>query len=179
MGNLSREIESLLISASNNAIRTNYVKAKIGKSQKNSKCRLYSDRDETISHIISECYKLAQKEYESRHDWVVKVIYWELCKLFKFDNTTKWYMLNPESVLENEMHKILLAFEIQTDHLISTRNPDIAIAGKTTTKKKKHTQKHTKKTKPTKLWILSSLQTTELKWKKAKRKISFWALREN
>ena len=28
---------------------------------------------------------LAQKEYESRHDWVGKVIYWELCKKFEFD----------------------------------------------------------------------------------------------
>ena len=33
--------------------------------------------------------------------------------------TYKWYMHKPASVLENEMHKILLDFEIQTDHLIS------------------------------------------------------------
>ena len=31
---------------------------------------LYSDRDETINHIISECSKLAQKVYKTRHDWV-------------------------------------------------------------------------------------------------------------
>ena len=33
----------------------------------------------------------------------------------------KWYMHNPESTLENEMHKILWDFVIQTDHLISAR----------------------------------------------------------
>ena len=33
----------------------------------------------------------------------------------------KWYMHNPESVLENETHKFLWDFDIQTDHLISTR----------------------------------------------------------
>ena len=33
-------------------------------------------------------------------------------------------MNNPESVLENETHKILWDFEIQTDHLISARRPD-------------------------------------------------------
>ena len=31
---------------------------------------------------------------------------------------------NPESVLENETHKILWDFVIETDHLISARRPD-------------------------------------------------------
>ena len=42
-------------------------------------------------------------------------------------------MLNPESALENEMHKILWDFKIQTDHLISTRRPDLVIIKKTIT----------------------------------------------
>ena len=33
----------------------------------------------------------------------------------------------PESVLKNETHKLLWDFEIQTDHLISTRRPDLVI----------------------------------------------------
>ena len=74
--NLKRETESLLIAAQNNAIRTNHIKARIDKTQQNSKCRLCSDRDETINHIISECSKLAQSEYKARHDWVGKVIHW-------------------------------------------------------------------------------------------------------
>ena len=45
------------------------------KMQQNGKCRLCGDRDETINHIISECSKLAQKEYKTRHDWVGKVIH--------------------------------------------------------------------------------------------------------
>ena len=58
-GNFKREIESLLIAAQNNAIRTNHIKARIDKTQENSKCRLCSDRDETIHHILNECSKLA------------------------------------------------------------------------------------------------------------------------
>ena len=34
-------------------------------------------------------------------------------------------MHNPASVLENEIHKFLWGFEIQTDHIISTRRPDL------------------------------------------------------
>ena len=36
-------------------------------------------------------------------------------------------MHNPESVVENEKHKLLWDFEIQTDHLFSDRRPDVVI----------------------------------------------------
>ena len=70
------------MTAQNNAVRTNRIKARIDKIQQNSKCRLCGDRYETINHIIRECSKLAQKEYKARHDWVGKVIYWEICKKY-------------------------------------------------------------------------------------------------
>ena len=39
-------------------------------------------------------------------------------------------MYNPESILENETHKILWDFEIQTDYLIPARRIDLAIVSK-------------------------------------------------
>ena len=39
-------------------------------------------------------------------------------------------MHNPEPVLGNEILKILLDFAIQTDHLISARQPDLVIVDK-------------------------------------------------
>ena len=60
-GNFKRKTEPLLIAALNNAIRTNYIKAKFDYTQQNTKCRLCGNRDETMNHIISECSKLAQK----------------------------------------------------------------------------------------------------------------------
>ena len=105
-GNLKREIESLLIAAQNNAVRTNDIKARIDKTQRNSKCRLYGDRDETINHIISRCSKLAQNVYKTRHDWFGKVIHWEMCNKFKFHHTNKWFIYNPASFVENDTHKL-------------------------------------------------------------------------
>ena len=64
-GNFKKETESLLLAAQNSAIRTNHIKARIDKTQQNSKCRQCSDRDETINYIISECSKLAQKRYKA------------------------------------------------------------------------------------------------------------------
>ena len=101
-GNFKKETESQLIAAQNNTIWTNHVKARIDKTQQNSKCKLCADRDETINQIISECSKLAQKEYTTRHEVVGKMIHWEICKKFKFDHTNKWYMHNPAPVLEND-----------------------------------------------------------------------------
>ena len=98
--------------------------------QQNSKCRLCGDRDETINHIISKCSKLPQKEYKTRHNWVGKVNHREMCKKLKIDHTNKWYMHNPTSVLEDDIHKLLWDFDIQTDHLILARRPDLIIINK-------------------------------------------------
>ena len=91
------------------------------------KYRLCGVKDETLNHIISECSKLVQLEYEARHDWVGKVIHWEMCKKFKFDHTNKWYMHNQAPVLENAKHELLWDFNIQTDHLIQARRSDLII----------------------------------------------------
>ena len=101
-GIFKRETESLQIAAQNNAIRTNQLKVRIDKAQQNNECNLCGDRDETTDHIISECSKLAQKEYKTRHDWVGKVIYWKMRNKFKFDHTNKWYMLNQAAVWMND-----------------------------------------------------------------------------
>ena len=39
-------------------------------------------------------------------------------------------MLNSAPVLANDTHKLLWDFDIDTDHLISTRRPDIIIINK-------------------------------------------------
>ena len=57
-----------------------------------------------------------------RHDWVGKVTHWELCKKLKFEHTNQWYMYNPESFLENEMHKLQWDFDIQTDQTTRRSN---------------------------------------------------------
>ena len=73
---MAKETQSLLIATQNNTIRTNHIKARIDKTQQNCRCMLCDDRDKMINHIISECSKLAQKEYKTRCNWVGKVIHW-------------------------------------------------------------------------------------------------------
>ena len=40
------------------------------------------------------------------------------------------HICNAEFALENETHKLLWEFEIQPDHLISARRPDVTLANK-------------------------------------------------
>ena len=63
-GSLKRETEALIIAAQDQAIRTNHIKETIDKSQIDATCRMCREKIETVSHIISGCSKLAQKEYK-------------------------------------------------------------------------------------------------------------------
>ena len=89
--NLKRETANLTVAAQNQSIRTNLVKAKIEKSQRDSLCRVCRKVDESIDHIVSGCSKLAQKEYKRRHDNLGKIIHWKLARKCNFEAGDKWY----------------------------------------------------------------------------------------
>ena len=61
-GSPKRETESLIIAAQDQALRTNYRKAKIEKSTNDARCRLCQSRDETVYHLVNECSKIAQTD---------------------------------------------------------------------------------------------------------------------
>ena len=76
-------------------------------------------KSETISHIVSECEILAQKEYKRRHDIVVRIVHWKSCgkyNLKRSENSMKMFQ------------KVLLKIKnvmIQCDKEIKARKPDI------------------------------------------------------
>ena len=57
-------------------------------------------------------------------------IHQELCKKLKFDHSTKCYMQNLESVLDNGTLKIVRDFEIETDEQNPVRRYDLMIINK-------------------------------------------------
>ena len=57
-GDLKREAENLIVTAQNQSIRENVVKAMIDKSQGGSLYRVCRKIDESIHHIVSGCSKL-------------------------------------------------------------------------------------------------------------------------
>ena len=79
-GDLKKETESLIVAAQNQSIRTNLVKAKIGKSNGDCLGRVCRKVDESINHIVGGCSKLVQKEYKRWHDNLGKIVHWKLAR---------------------------------------------------------------------------------------------------
>ena len=73
------ETEAMFFATQEQAIRTNYVKHKIEKTAQSTLCRMCGKKSETVSHTVSECDKLAQKQYRRRHNTVARIANWKLC----------------------------------------------------------------------------------------------------
>ena len=127
---LKSEIARLIVAAQNQSIRTNLVKAKIDKSQRDSLCRVCRKVDESIDHIVSGCSKLAQKEYKRRHNNLGKIVHCKVARKCNFEAGDEWYEHEPESDLENKDYEILWDFSIQTNHVIKARRSDLAVVNK-------------------------------------------------
>ena len=64
-------------------------------------------KDETVTHLVSECSKLAQKEYKRRYDKVATAVHWSILKTNNLLYAKHWYEHKAEAVMENEKVKIL------------------------------------------------------------------------
>ena len=136
-GQLKRETEALIMAAQEQALNTNSIKKHIYKTSESDLCRLCSKNVENVTHIVSGCEKLAQKEYKKRHDKVCLYIHWALCKKHGFPTSPNWYEHVPEQVLENDDTKLLWDFAIQVDRVLNAgeedenaNRPDIVILNK-------------------------------------------------
>ena len=99
--------EALICAAQEQALRTKYVKYNIDHTGDSPLCRLCGAAGETVTHIISACTILVQKEYKRRHDNVARIVHWELCGKFGLERPEKWYEHKPKAVLENAKVKLL------------------------------------------------------------------------
>ena len=94
--------EALICSTQEQALRANYTKFYFDKGSESPMCRMCGEKAETISHLISECSKLAQREYKKRHDNVAPYVHWQLCSKGGFGRADRWYNQQPEAIIGNE-----------------------------------------------------------------------------
>ena len=127
---LKVETEALICAAQEQAIRTNYIKFNIDKTVESPLCRMCGEKGESIGHVVSECEKLAQREYKRRHDNVARIVHWTLCGKYDLERETNWYEHSPQGVVESDKVKMLWDFMIQCDHYIECRKPDIVVVEK-------------------------------------------------
>ena len=105
---LRKETESTIAAAQDHSPYTRNKRNVVYRENFQSICLLCGVADEIVAHIVSECSKLAQKEYRQvTHDHVAKMLHWKLCEKWEFNNTEKWYIHRPQKVLESEDCNIL------------------------------------------------------------------------
>ena len=74
--------------------------------------------------------KLNQKDYKMGHDNVTKKVHWDIYKKNRLEHSEKWYEHAQEGVVENEKVKIMWDINIQCDHLIEARQPELIVIDK-------------------------------------------------
>ena len=133
-GYLKEETEGLIMAAQDQAIRTNWVRHNIDKEDILPSCRLCGEREEIVSHILSECKELAQNDFEkARHDTAAASLSWQMYQKYGFPTTAKSYehFVDKEmAVLENEKVEQLWNFSIQTEIIIDYNKPDLVLLDK-------------------------------------------------
>ena len=103
--------------------------------------------NETISHIVSGCPKLAQKEYKKRHDNVARAVHCNLSEKYGFERSERWCDHVPDGVLEKEDEKVEkyqdLAREVRNMWGVRTKVIPIVVGvGNNTTEVKRKSEDH-------------------------------------
>ena len=104
---------------------TNYGKFYVDKSVK-LHCVEFVKRE---VKVLPMSFKRVQQFCAKGDENVTKMIHWELCGVNGLDRADKWYKDQPQSVLETDKIKVftLWFFNIQCDHIIKSRRPDILV----------------------------------------------------
>jgi len=127
---LKGETESLIIAAQDQALNTRYHQKNILKQKVDSKCRLCSKAEESISHIVAGCTTLASSEYTHRHNRVASYVHWTMCKNLGIQVSSKYYEHQPMKVINENNCIIMWDVPIITDRTIQANRPDIVLHNK-------------------------------------------------
>ncbi|CAH3124919.1 unnamed protein product [Porites lobata] len=118
--NLKGETEGLLVAAQDQALNTRYYQKVICGQQVESKCRMCSQHEETMDHVVSGCEVLAKTEYISRHNNAAAYLHWSICKDHDIEITDKRYEHEPETVMRNKDNNITIMWDmpVNTDRTV-------------------------------------------------------------
>lgn len=103
----------------------NLIRKNIDDLEVSEKRAMCGKRNDSITHLIAGCKKLSQKEYRQWQEKIARIPHLKLCQNFGLADEVKWYNQKLEGVLENDVVKILWHFNIQTNHVIQNRRPDM------------------------------------------------------
>lgn len=124
---LFAETEAFVFAIQDRILRTRSYQRHIMKDKSvQDVCRLCRAKGETIEHITAGCPVLSLTDYLARHNDAAKVVHQALAKHCGLVvKEEPYYKARPESVMENEHHKLLWDMSIQTDRAVEANRPDM------------------------------------------------------
>ena len=69
------------------------------KNRADPRCRICTEYEETIDHLITERPKLAPNKYLCRHNRAAQYFHLKICKHYGAQHTEKWYEHQPEATV--------------------------------------------------------------------------------
>ena len=128
-GYLTKNTEGLIFAAQEQALQTNWLKAKISGGKEDARCRKCKKDLETVSHLISACSELCQVEYRKRHDRMGLRVYWEICKKYHIECSSKWYEEIPDRIRKSECGNFEIWWDrsVETPDKLDHNKPDLIV----------------------------------------------------
>ena len=95
-----------------------YTTQKTRSTQGDVSCRLCGKEAETLPHILSGCYTLAQSKYLDRHNAALKILFFEKCKDLKLvKGVPPWYSpVKPKPIYESDEGKAFWDVAVYAEH---------------------------------------------------------------
>ena len=120
-GHLKKEIEAMMYTTQEQALRVNSIKNHIDGQDVSPMCMFCGESNETVMHLSSGCPVLAKSKYRIRHDIVGKYIHWLLLKKHGIPTGNKRYSHVPNAVTETDDGKVIIYWDkpIKTDRKVS------------------------------------------------------------
>ena len=97
----------MICNAQKQSLRTNHPKCHLDKMVELPLCKRCGAWGKSVSHNVSECIKLVQREYKRSHDNIARYVHWILCGNVSLKRVDARYNHKPDGVIENEEYKIL------------------------------------------------------------------------
>jgi len=109
---------------------TKYRRVHVNKENLSSDlCRLCNKKTENIRHILSNCDKLAEGLYTTRHNNVLKVLYWKVLYEYKLEISVKPWNCPDQPELERSNKRVVVKWnaKVYCDDYTSNNKPDMII----------------------------------------------------
>ena len=128
-GSVNKSTEGFVFAAQEQALQTNWLKARITGESEDASCRRCHKQDETVAHLVSGCGVLAQSDFKTRHDRMGLRVYWGLCKKYGVNCSEKWYRECPDSVRKSECGKFEIWWNrpVMTTKKLDHNKPDVVV----------------------------------------------------